>query len=46
MTRRCSHPFCRTSLDEYPVECPHRLPFCADCVIEEVCSECAIGDAA
>jgi hypothetical protein len=39
--RRCSHPHCRTTLDEYPVECPHGLPFCEHCTWEEVCSECA-----
>lgn len=38
---RCAHPACRTSLDEYPVTCPHNLPFCSVCVWEEVCPECA-----
>ncbi len=41
MIRRCSHPHCRTSLDEYPTECPHSLPFCDACTWEEACSECA-----
>jgi hypothetical protein len=38
---RCAHPHCRTSLDEYPVQCPHGLSFCEHCTWEEVCSECA-----
>lgn len=46
MTRRCAHPFCRTSLDPHPVECPHGLPFCDSCTWEEACDECAIEVAA
>lgn len=37
--RRCS--ICRTSIAEYPVECPHGLPFCEHCTWEEACAECA-----
>lgn len=38
--RRCAHPHCRTSLDEYPVECGHGLAFCQHCAWEEGCDEC------
>ena len=41
MMRRCSHPFCRTSLEDVAATCPHDMPFCEDCIWEEVCSECA-----
>lgn len=43
LTRRCAHPTCRTSLDDYPTECPHRLPFCPSCVWEEGCDECNLA---
>lgn len=40
-TKTCAAPTCRTSLDEYPVTCPHGVEVCGDCVFEEVCAECA-----
>jgi hypothetical protein len=43
LTRRCSHPHCRTSLDEYAVECPHGLPFCEHCTWEDGCESCDLA---
>jgi putative phage-type endonuclease len=40
-TKTCAAPTCRTSLDEYPVTCPHGLAFCGNCTWEEACGECA-----
>ena len=39
--KTCAATTCRTSIDEYPVTCPHELAFCGDCVFEETCAECA-----
>lgn len=42
LTRRCAHPACRTSLDEYAVECPHGMPFCEHCTWEDACEDCLL----
>lgn len=39
----CAHPTCHRSLtDDEAVRCPHDLPLCGDCVIEDACLECAL----
>lgn len=44
MIRNCSHPTCRTSLDdESAVYCDHSMPFCHLCEWADGCDECHIN---